>query len=195
MSLDGELYSLGESYLPVDTPSIACVRARIVVPTETEVCAVSGFSALWVHGVCEMPLRHSVCLRAKKRANHSVLDSRIVRSLSNVKNEFEPFNGVAVLSLTRALVEVLSDPLVTDDLAVDVLRRAGVARPGIRDLIRMALDFSPRGGYTGLATARSALADAVDVVDGVDTPNSVENAFELHHVGHLENKSAQSQPA
>lgn len=195
MAADGEVYACSESFVATDTPELASVRARVVVPVETDVCAASGLSALWIHGLSTAPQKHSVCLCTTKRANHSVLDSRVVRSLTHVDGELSAFSHVAVLSPVRALVEVLQDPLLQEGDVTDVLCRVSRTLPGLVQSARQLINALPRGGYRSLARERLALADTVDVVDSIDSSHGVQNAFELHDIGHFKDEPAQSQSA
>ncbi len=176
-----------------DTPSTPALRARAVVPADTELFGACGLSALWVHGLISEPHRHSVTMLTPKRPSHVVLESRIVRELDLSRTSLVEFDGTKCLGPLDALEEVARNPQVSDDVATQAIAFALARQAGLRAGLGLRIEQLPAVPYTELARARLAVADSIHVVDGINAPNRVEHALEVHNVAHLEDETTERQ--
>jgi hypothetical protein len=184
---------MAEMLVMSDTPSTPALRARAVVPTDTELFGACGLSALWVHGLISEPHRHSVTMLTPKRPNHAVLESRIVRELDLSRTPLVDFGGRKCLGPLDALEEVARNPQVSDVVATQAIAFAVTREKGLRTGLVQRIEQLPALPYTELARARLAVADSIHVVDGINAANRVEHAFEVHNVAHLKDETTERQ--
>lgn len=177
LKLDGEVYAVGDRHIPVDRGTTPRTKAQAVLPTNEEYFCISGMSALWVNGLTFEPRRHELALWSSKRPTDDLLSQREVRDLGDLGGKTTCFEGRQCLNVLDALIEVLRNPKVAEADIKGVLTHVSTHDHKLIAEARMKLEESTRVPFTNMALARLALADAVDVVDGVDPPHSVEHTF------------------
>jgi hypothetical protein len=191
MRLDGEGFSVAETIMLSDTPPTPGLRARGVVPDDVQLYAVCGLSALWVHGIVSEPRRHSITLLTPKRPSHAVLNTRIVRELDLAKVTLVDFDGRKCLSVLDAAEEVARNPFIPTPVATQAIAFAIAQRSGLLDDLRCRVNRLPAAPYTELARTRLAVANAIDIVDGVNATNRIEHSLQVDDIAHLKDESAE----
>ena len=194
MGLDGDVVALSDGYTYADTPASAAVKALIVTLSNTSRYAPCGQSALWVFGLTSAPRILSVVLIGGIRANHETLDRRRVRELRHIQLQLVHEGTALVQSPKWALIDVAKDATLSDREKSKTLR--DVCRTNHSLCIEAGAELARRrirpNAMTGLRAL--ALAHAIDIVDGINSSDGIQNALQVHGIAHLENKAAQSQP-
>ena len=177
LKLDGEVYAVGDRHIPVDSGASPQTKAQVVLATNDEFFCISGMSALWVNGLTVQPRRHELALLSTKRPTDSLLSQREVRDLGDLGGKTTCFAGRQCLNAFDAFIEVLRNPKVAKADIKDLLTYVSAHNQNLIVAAKLKLEESTRVPFTNIALARLALADAVDVVDGVNASHSVEHAF------------------
>ena len=177
LKLDGEVYELGDRFVPVDTVESPQTKAEMVLARNEDFFCISGLSALWVSGLIREPRRHELALLSTKRPTDVLLVQRDVRDLGDLVGKTTCFAGRHCLKALDALIEVLRNPKVATAEVKDVLEHVSAHNQRLIVAARLKLKESVRVPFTNLALVRLALADPVNVVDGVDAPYRVEHAL------------------
>jgi hypothetical protein len=191
LRLDGEAFFAAETIVFSDTPSTPGRRARAVVPDDVDLYGVCGLSALWVQGVISEPRRHSITLLTPKRPSHAVLNTRIVRELDLTNATLVDYEGRKCLSVLDAAEEVARNPFIPTSVATQAIAFAIAQRSGLHDDLRCRVNRLPAAPYTELARTRLAVANAIDIVDGVNATNRIEHSLQVDDIAHLKDESAE----
>jgi hypothetical protein len=177
LRLDGEVYELGDQHIPIDTVASPQTKAHVVLETDEEFFCISGLSALWVSGLTGEPQRHELSLLSTKRPTDDLLAKRDVRELGDLNGKTQCYAGRHCLNVLDALIEVLRNAKLSQRQINQAVASVATRHPRLLSEARVKLEASTRVPFTNMALARLALADAVDIVYGVDTPYCIENAF------------------
>ena len=105
--LDGELYAIDDGYSPVDVPSGPRERAASIAHYCQGRLMAEQRTAAWVWGALEAaPARHELCasLGARARPAHPIRTS--VREVVIDASEFVLFDGVAVTTPLRTIIDL-----------------------------------------------------------------------------------------
>ncbi len=199
--LDGELLAVGECFSPVDLPGSAVIRAQSLARDLSTRVIIELLSAAWVLGATEtMPASPQFCSTADARAKPAVLRRLAVREVVIDEHEMVHLGGVRVTAPLRTACDLVRSASEFDShTQTVVLRLLAMARTSVEQCIetlesRRNLPGKRRTIERLARLAGSAVADAVDVVHGVDSPNRVEHAVEVRGIAHLEDKFAERQP-
>jgi hypothetical protein len=117
--LDGDLFEVGEAYMPADAVETRDLRAASLRRVVGDTRAATHASAAWVHGaLSEPPLVHSV-QRASDRRARLPIDVRVhVRDLVVPPTDLESIGGVLVTTPVRTVVDIAR---IGDDTVLDAL--------------------------------------------------------------------------
>lgn len=199
--LDGDLFAIADCFSPVDLPEQAADRAQAAAQQLSERVIVERLSAAWVFGVMGAPpSEHQFCSAADARAKPATLRRLVVREVVIEDDEVVVLGGVRVTSPLRTACDLVRSSADFDaSLQLIVLRLLGLAGASVDDCVTLLNRRRnlPGKGRTldrlrSLALpADSAVADAIDVVDRVDSPHRVEHPVEVRGVSHLEDELAE----
>ena len=206
--LDGELFSIADRFTPVDLPESATSRAQALAQELSARMIVEMRSAAWVLGATAVvPVNPEFCSRAEARAKPAAIRRLAVREVVIEDDEILCLGGVRVTSPLRTASDLIrSSPDFGVETQLVVLRLLEIAQssvgecaalldgrrnlPGKRRALERLASISVAAEPQVLAAA-SAVADAVDVVNGVDAPHRIQDAVEVGGVPHLEYELAQ----
>ncbi len=195
--LDGELFAVGVGWEPADLPPSAASRALSLRPELPPRAIIAGRTAAWVWGWTSRRVGVAICVDTCARISTTHRRGFRAREVVIDGDELRHPGGIAVTSPERTIVD-----LARHDDGDDVLTllAAGIRHHGLTERrIGMIADRRPSSAGRRRAHERvqqafgllgSAVADAVDVVDGVDAPHRVEHAIEMRGVAHLEDEAA-----
>jgi hypothetical protein len=201
--LDGDLFAIADCFSPVDLPEQPADRARAAAQRLSERVIVERLSAAWVFGVMAAPPReHQYCSAADARAKPSTLRRLTLREVVIDEDEVVVLGGVRVTSPLRTACDLVrSAPQFDAALRLMVLRLLSLAGASIDDCVAV-LDRRRNlpGKVRTLDRLRSlalptdsAVADAVDVVNRVDSSHRIEHPVEVRGVAHFEDELAERQ--
>lgn len=199
--LDGELFAIADCFSPVDLPEQAADRAQAVAQQLSARVIVERLSAAWVFGVMGAPpSEHQFCSAADARAKPATLRRLNVREVVIEEDEIVTLGGVRVTSPLRTACDLVRSAIVFDaPLQLIVFRLLALAGASVDDCLSL-LDRRrnlPGKGRTldrlrSLALPPdSAVADAINVVDGVDPPHRIQHPVQVGGVSHLEDELAE----
>lgn len=175
MRLDGEIYRCAQVTLLVDQGLTRELKLKSLMHRDSCRYAACGLSALWAWGLIPEPHRHSLALLSKKRPDHHHLDHFTIRDLGLTTLDTTVWGGFHVLTLPRLVREIASDLSLDDHSAAHALALC-FARDS--DLPRLlAKDMNRPLPQRNRIKRRLTLADTIDVVDGFDTADGIQNAF------------------
>lgn len=169
---DGLLHILDDSFYLSDVSVTASIKLKQLFPYDAHKYAACGLTALWVHGYCPRPCRPRIAMRTSVRPDHYYLDRFTVRDIGPIQSDCINHSNFYVLTLQRALLEVTTDPQLDNYEVAEVLARVRYAAPHELQATYNAAK-APRQPYRTLMRKRLALADAIDVVDGLNAANSI----------------------
>ena len=198
-TLDGELAQLGEGYVPADAPLTPMARAMSLAPLLVEPrILLSHRSAAWVWGWLPAQPGISTSVPIGARISSGRRRRLSTREVVIDEHEVHRWGDLGVTTRVRTLID-----LARHDEGDDVTRiiaRALRERPALRTEAATYLGSGARASHVRRARERvnaalqlSTVADAIDVVHGVDTSHGVEHAVEVCRVAHLEHEAAQGQ--
>ncbi len=105
--IDGDVFEIGEGYIPADLVEARSTRASSVaclIPVDT---AASGPTAAWIHGAGDSPPAIHHVRRAVERRIRSNRQARVVLHDTSVPStELEVLGGVLVMTPTRTMVDL-----------------------------------------------------------------------------------------
>nr|WP_201469795.1 type IV toxin-antitoxin system AbiEi family antitoxin [Microbacterium hydrocarbonoxydans] len=105
--IDGDLFEIGDGYIPADLVEARSTRASSIahlIPIDT---AASGPSAAWIHGAGDAPPAIHHVRRAVERRIRSTRRARIVlHDTSVASTELEVLGGVLVMTPARTMVDL-----------------------------------------------------------------------------------------
>lgn len=105
--IDGDLFEIGEGYIPADLIEARGTRASSIasiIPIDT---AASGPTAAWIHGAGDAPPAIHHVRRAVSRRIRSDRRARIVLHDTSVPStDLEVLGGVLVMTPTRTMVDL-----------------------------------------------------------------------------------------
>lgn len=176
MQLDGEVYKPASNFVACDVPNTPALKLSQLIPYDSLRYAACGLTALWVHGLANRPNRNSIALRGKHRADHFYLHNFTVREIAYLRHDENRIGEHFVLSPVRAMLEVCSDPSLQEHAAVMATATALSELPHLRRELHDRAKIS-RSAFSALLRERLSLADAIDVIDGFDSPHGIEHAL------------------
>jgi hypothetical protein len=179
-ALDGDIHRTGNGYLLSDYPESSLGRAKSLGFLVDERCVLALWSAAWVHSAVDwQPQRHTVALRNGVRLRLPVDLHYDIAELALADSDVWGTAGALFTSPLRTAVDLAR--FIQDD------SRLG---PALRRLLHLAHatlnDYGPflervihlphkQRAYERLAAAL-AFADPIDVVDGINASNTVQEA-------------------
>lgn len=105
--LDGDLFEIGEGFIPADLVEARGTRAASIaglIPVDT---AASGPTAAWIHGAGDSPPAIHHVRRAVERRIRSNRVARVVLHDTSVPSvELEVLGGVVVMTRVRTMVDL-----------------------------------------------------------------------------------------
>jgi hypothetical protein len=195
--LDGDLHPVGGAWVPIDEPDLPAFRAQIVAKGVPRPLIIERMSAAWVHGgVHAPPRRAQFCVPIDARVA-AIADATFeLREVRLADDEIVTVGGIRCTSLVRTAYDLLRDVSLADALVSRTVAAMLARRPTLEGHVRARLDAATRLPHKARAYARfrSAVADAVDVVDGVDASHRVQHSIKMRGVAHLEDEAADREP-
>ncbi|MCI1018157.1 hypothetical protein HWD99_05930 [Microbacterium sp. C5A9] len=105
--LDGDLFDIGEGFIPADlveAPGTRAASIATLIPTDT---AASGPTAAWIHGAGDAPPAIHHVRRAVERRIRANLPARVILHDTSVPPaELVRLGGVLVMSPARTMVDL-----------------------------------------------------------------------------------------
>jgi hypothetical protein len=169
---DGELRRSSLGFSLSDEPTTPATKLEQLLPYDAHLYAACGMTAMWILGYAPEPPHHSIALLTRHRADHYYLDRYTVRDLGISRHDCLEFGQRFVLKLQRVIVEICADPKVADSDAVSSTARAFLLSPSAHSDVQATVT-KRRLPHQNLLRERLALADAINVVDGLNAPDSI----------------------
>jgi hypothetical protein len=201
--LDGDLFGIADCFAPVDLPERALHRAQSFAHQLSERVIVERLSAAWVFGATPLPPTiPQLCSASDARAKPATLRRLAVREVVIDDDEVVSFGRVRVTSPLRTACDLVRS---SDEFDAEVklvvtrlLRLSGASTGDCMVLLdrRRNLPGKKRTLHRLrclAGTSDSAVADPVNVVDGIDATDSVEHAVQVSGVAHFEDELAERQ--
>jgi hypothetical protein len=119
--LDGELFSIDEAFVPVDTIESAEHRARSLLAHCADRLIAERRTAAWVWGAAhDPPARHELAARTDARARPLIVQRSTVREVVIDDDELWLLGGVLVTSVLRTVVDIArsTDSFTDQDSAI-----------------------------------------------------------------------------
>ncbi len=195
--LDGELHRIGDAWVPIDEPDLPAFRAQVVAKAASRSLVVERMSAAWVHGALHAPPRPAqFCVPMAARIAVISDPTLEVREVRLTPSEIETIGGIRCTTPVRTAFDLLRDMTTMDSVVITVVAAMLQQSNTLDRLVRDRLVSAARLPHKARALSRldSAVAHAVDVVDGVDAADRVQHAVEVGRVAHLEDESTQREP-
>ncbi|MCP2372103.1 hypothetical protein BJ978_002779 [Agromyces terreus] len=195
--LDGDLHRVADAWVPIDEPDLPALRAQVIASGAPSDLVVERMSAAWVHGaVLAPPRRAQFCVPIDARVAIDASATFEFREVRIAGNEIELIGGVRCTNAVRTAYDLLRDASIDDAHAVKIVAHMLTQRADLAPSLHDRLDVARRIPHRALALRRlrSAVADAVDVVDGVDAAHGVQHAVQMGGVAHLEHEPADGEP-
>lgn len=206
--LDGDLFTIGGCFAPVDLPEQAVGRAQSLAQHLSGRVIVELFSAAWVLGVIDTgPTAPQFCSAADARAKPATLRRLSVREVVIEVDEIVLLGGVRVTSPLRTACDLVrSSAEFGASVQLTVLRLLALGSATVDDCIALlerrrnlpgkrrtvqrlrSLSVPTRVDAVDSGGDGSAVTDAIDVVDGVDATHGVEHPIEVGGVSHFEDE-------
>ena len=199
--LDGELFTLAGAWCPVDACDGAQTRADAIARFVPARAVAERLTAAWIFGLAPEPAQHQFCVAIGART-HKPDDAAV--HLREVRLEATDTQTIGLLRVTTPLRTArdlarwggASGRPVETALLADLLARAGCRD---RPEPQRGISFSKQAttqlqdAARMLSTQLLAVADPVDVVDGVDPAHGVQHPVQVGGVPHLEDEPADRQ--
>jgi hypothetical protein len=153
--LDGELFAIDDGWAPVDEPDLPEFRAAALALRVPRSLIIERTSAAWVHGALDVPPGIAqFCVPSSARI--AVLAERraTVREVRIEDHEVVRFGDVRCTSIVRTGFDLLRDPDLDDDLAVEVTTALFDARRALLGELADRLEGAFRMPYRSAALAR-----------------------------------------
>jgi hypothetical protein len=201
--LDGELFAVADCYTPIDMPDRAVSRAQSLAQDLSARVIVELHSAAWVLGATDVaPVFPQYCSAAGARAKPAAIRRLSVREVVIGPDEILCLGGVRVTSALRTACDLARSCSEFDTRTqLMVLRLLQLAQASVDDCVELLQGRRNLPGkrrtldrLRSMTVPGSPVTDAVDVVHGVDAPNSVQDTVEVGGIPHLEDEFTESQP-
>lgn len=128
--LDGDVFELGEAYIPADAVETRALRAGSLAEILGDTLAATHLSAAWVHGALHgPPARHTVQRGVARRVHRTPSRHIVYRDLAVDPADLLLIGGVRVTTRLRTLADLAR---VDDD---DHARAARLLAAGDPDLV------------------------------------------------------------
>jgi hypothetical protein len=202
--LDGEVFALGGSWCPVDTAEGPEARAAAAARLAPSRAVAERMSAAWIYGLADLPAQHQFCIDVGARTRKPCGRLVHLREVRLPTADTVLIGGLSVTSPLRTAVDLArwgESPGRGADTALiaALLHRAGCdgteSAEAVLPAATRTVSFSRIAAAALNAALRrlSAVADPVDVIDGVDPAHGVEHSVEVGGVAHLEHEPADRQ--
>jgi hypothetical protein len=203
MRLDGEVYQVDDSVAALDELNNPALRARILAAQVPSRLIAEQRSAAWVWGARhEPPAQHQLCANTDARVRPPHARRLSVREVVISPDEISVIGTLELTSPLRTAIDLArfaDDWDDRDSFAVTELMRIGrfdindcVATMNVRkNLPNKRQAISRLEGALVWQSSGLSGADAINVVDRVDTADRVQNPVEMGRVTHLEHKPAE----
>lgn len=178
MRLDGETWPVGVSAVPLGQPLDLSTRVESTIPHFTDGLVLVGLSAAWVWGCLDSPPRTCEVARSDgSRVYISTPANVRVRDLIWLPGDIVTTRAGDVTTVVRTITDIARYETLLSPVDVTlVLARLCSRADDVADLAIARLLISEHLPYKARALARIraantrlALADAVDVVDRIDS--------------------------
>jgi hypothetical protein len=173
---DGELQRSSLGFYLCDEPVTPAAKLEQLLPYDANLYAACGMTAMWILGCAPEPSRHSIVLITTHRADHYYLDRYTVRDLGLSRHDCLEFGTHFVVRPHRAIVEICADPRVADSDAVSSTARALSIYASAHADVHATVATRPLS-HQNLLRQRLALADAINVIDSLNAPHRIKDAF------------------
>ena len=198
--LDGELFAVGWGWEHADLPPSAAARAASLRPELPPRAILADRTAAWVWGWTTRRVGVAICIDIRARISSPHRRSYRAREVVIDGDEVRHLGGVSITSPERTIVDLARHDGAND---VVILMAAGIRHHALMpERIGHLADRRPSSAGRRRASERiaaafalvgSAVADAVDVVDRVDSTNGVEHPIEVCGVAHLEDETTEGE--
>jgi hypothetical protein len=153
--LDGELFGVGDSFVLLDTPDSAELRADAFGRVAPRTVVADRFTASWVHGArASPPVPWQACVDTARRVSALSVHTLDMRQCVLARGDVERIGDVRVTAPLRTAVDLLrTAPRFDNGIAQEV---AGLLHIGDVSLRRCrdALKRHPQSPGTGRALTR-----------------------------------------
>lgn len=220
--LDGEVYSLGESWCPIDEIDGPPVRAASLAPLVPRRAIIERLSAAWVYSLVPEPAQHEFCVDLDARAHTHPSPRLHLREVVCPGSDTEEIGGVRVTTPLRTVIDLArwAPALCEDELSallLALLRYGGhsdtalarqrceaksvpnrtVALTRLLAVEHLLRSCQPKLPVVAVSrrgwSSLLAVTDPVHVINGVDTTHGVQNPVKVGDVPHLEDEPAQGE--
>jgi hypothetical protein len=192
--LDGELYSVGAAFAPVDEIEQPQHRAAALRTGIHKRLIAEQRTAAWIWGaLTAAPMHHQYCATVGARVSRTNVPWLTVREVVIDPREVLIVNGLGVTSPLRTAVDMarfLPNFAQNELDAVTRLMRLGGF--GIAECLAL-MNIRKNLPNKRQAARRLARVDAVDVVNGVNAPDSIEHTIKVGRVSHLKDETTERQ--
>lgn len=195
--IDGDVSAIGSAYCALDTVIDTQLRLRVALRGAPAGTIVAGQTAAWVYGAqpC-LPNRRTLCFAHHETPRIASSRDFLVRDVVITAEEVVLTPAGSITSPLRTASDLVRHNEAED--SPDVIAR--LVALATTDVESWAAELSARPPFpyqrrivAAVLAAPLAVADAVDVIDGVDAAHGVQDAVEVARVTHLENKPADRQ--
>jgi len=104
--LDGQLFTLGECWYPIDEVEDETMRATSLASLVSAKAILERMTAAWVYGIIPEPRRHHVCVSAAARIHIKPTRRVQIREVSLATADTLQFDGVRVTTPVRTVVDL-----------------------------------------------------------------------------------------
>lgn len=151
LCLDGQVYRVGESFAPMDTPDTPALRARALAATVPRRAIAERATAAWIHGTRSVPPpRPQVCLDPSRRGTRLPV-SVDGRQRTFKQGETHPIGPIAVTTPLRTAADLLLSSTAFDDAAALEVRHLLSLSSATPEALRPYVPRTRRGGSTRAA--------------------------------------------
>lgn len=190
--LDGEVYSVGTAWAPIDEIDDPLHRAVTLATDVHGRLIAEQLTAAWVWGALPTTPGHlQLCASIGARVTRRSTPWSTVREVVIADADIVTLGPIAVTSTMRTIVDLLRFFPRFDARERGVIR--ALMSAGHHSTRECAIEIDSRRNLPGkrLALARLAGVNAIHVVHSVDSPHGVENTIEVSRVAHLEHEPAE----
>ena len=192
--LDGEVFGVDECFCPVDQAAGAAHRGAALATAAPERLIAEQRSAAWVWGALDAPpAPHQFCSSTASRVRPAASKRLAVREVVIDEASVVSVGGMLVTTILRTIVDLARFSHRFGPREQSMVLR--LIEAGGLDVAACVHDINSRRNLPNKRRAieriGSAVARAVDVIDGVDAAHGIEHPVEVGGVAHLEHKLAQ----
>ncbi|WP_022885157.1 type IV toxin-antitoxin system AbiEi family antitoxin [Glaciibacter superstes] len=167
--LDGEVFSLGDGWCPIDEIEGQEMRARaagLLVPSRA---IAECLTAAWIYGACQEPTRHQFFVSPHARVAVHTSARYLLRELRCAPTDLQNLGGTRVTTPVRTIVDLARNESVPDDRAILAMATLLARRwPGVTDDID---GRTQQGTQRSRAMARARLSAAMIAAGRMPSPN------------------------